>query len=110
MRRVLCCVAAVIMLGVESGASSDCSVEDVHFYEKTESSGDPVVVYTRYCTYFTIRNTSDGSRFDPRVEASFADGTRDAVKVKTPRMEPGAGYGADLCFGTVRIRELSCSW
>ena len=103
-------IAASLKLSAGSMMASDCTVEDVRFYEKTESVGNGAPVYTRFCASFTIRNNSGGSRFDANVKASFADNTSDSVKVQTPRLQTGDTYPADICFGTVRVRELSCAW
>lgn len=101
---------SLLLLSRTTASRDECSLEDVHFYEKTESRGDPVQIYTRHCADFTVRNTSDGSRFDPTVEATFTDGTSAKEKLRTPRLDPSQTHPGDLCFGGVRIRKMTCSW
>jgi hypothetical protein len=94
------------------GASDDCTLEDIRYYERTFETGEcgAVDVATIYCAGFLIRNTSGGGRFDAMIEATLTDGSSSRVQVKTPRLQSGETHPGDLCFGSVRIRQLACSW
>lgn len=104
--------ASLLLLSSMTMSGDGCSIEEVRLYEKTVGGGGPddVRITTVHCADFLIRNTSDGSRFDPTVHASFSDGSSAKEKVKTSRIQPGETHPGDLCFGGARVRQLSCSW
>lgn len=102
-------IAGMIVLR-SSAESTECAVEDVHYYDKTESGGDPAEVYTLRCADFMIRNRAEGSRFDPTLRVLFVGGTTESVKLQTPRIDTGGTHAIDRCFGKIRVRQLTCTW